>query len=465
MSESSILSLFQSDSLPLSKFKILPNGNLHFLAPIARVTTPNEKGLPYYDSKGSKYYQKVNLDVLTKSIDSFKGISICLNHPNEKVRTSPNKRALTRGLTSTGKTFNSDTHIWMCGTNFDEELIKSILEKRTPQISLAYDIELKPTDQKDVFDQIKRDGDHLAFVPKGRNGDTVALNLDKEDSEDNCLFTYFSEYNTDSTDYLQLLRSELDRLPESIINLEEVYLPELINLDTNLVTKKLEGGTRMKSFSIVDNKGSVITYQADTEEVSDYIQHLRSETEKATVALSNQDSVSKNLESLESKITDLESQITELTTQNEQLKNLSNQDSSEEINKKAGAIALGMFEILPSILQLDSSYEIGSVPKSQTELMRDYLILVNPARKDELSGMNFDSSSPEGIRNTALIEGMYLVTKDLASSRKQKLEQKDSGITEMDALQRLLRGTLVQDSAPKTEDKMKERSKVIDSNF
>lgn len=468
MADSQIISTFQTDSLPLSKVKILPNGNMHFLAPIARVTSSEEKGLPYNDAKGQRYYQTVNIDVLTSSIDSFKGLSICLGHPPEKVRTSLNKRLLTRGLTSTGRTFNTDSHVWMCGTNFDDELIKAITDRTATQISLAYDINLKPTAQKDVFEQISRNGDHLAFVPKGRNGSTVGINLDSEDTDS--IYQYFSEFNTDSSDYLQLIRSELDQLPSEISNLEEVYLPQSVNLDRILVTKNKnnsEQTSNMKTFSIVDNKGSVISYQADTEDVLHYIQHLRTQLEETTVQLSNQDSETQA--QLTQQITDLASQVAELTTENDRLKtSASNQDSVDEINKKASAIALGMFQILPSILQLDANYDIGSTPKSQTELMRDYLILVTPARKAELESMNFDES-PTGIHNKALIGVMYQVAKDLSSKEKQpKQQNQDSASSEMAALQRLLRGSLVQDSATaqqQSESRYQGQVASIDSNF
>lgn len=472
-----VLTTYQYDSVPLGKFKILPNGNMHFVAPIARVTSATEKGLPYIDRQGNRYYQSVTLDVLTNSIDSFKGLSICLNHPIEKVGSSisQTKRLLTRGLTSTGRTFNTDSHIWMCGTNFDDELIKEITTGRTLQLSPAYEVQLRPTYQKEVFEQVQRKGDHLAFVPKGRNGNTVGLNLESADDttskESSSIFTFFGDINFDSSDYLQLLQSEFNQLPSVIQNLEEIYLPQSIDLDRFLVTKNQEDSSNentstkstMKTYSIVDNKGSVITYQSDSDSTSEYIQYLSQQVEDTT---SNVDSATASLAEFQAKITELEAKISDLTAQNETLKtSTTNQDSADQINQKATEIALSMFEILPSILQLDSSYDLGTMPKSKTELMRDYLILVNPAKKDQLSAMNLDSSI-EGIRNSALIEGMYQVTKDLKSTHVAVTSKSEPN--SMEALQQLLRGALITDSVDavnQAKSRQAELIKSIDSNF
>lgn len=165
------------DSFPIKHWELDNVGNLRFVAPIARTGD-----LVYYTKDGREQPEFVPEKTLIESLDSFKTKAITLRHPSEKV-TPQNSMKYQRGLTGyTG--FFDGKFLWLTGTATDQKLIDSIVKKATPEISPGYDALVKQDSASTRLVQAIRRGNHLAAVPRGRNGRGVAFKIDSEQEGD-----------------------------------------------------------------------------------------------------------------------------------------------------------------------------------------------------------------------------------------------------------------------------------------
>lgn len=176
------------DSYPLKHWELDNVGNLRFIAPIAR------KGdLIYLNDKGEEYPEFVPETTLVNSLDSFKTKAVTLLHPPVKV-TPKNSMQYQRGLSGyTG--FYDGSFLWLTGTATDQELIESITSGKTKEISPGYDALVKKDSKKLV--QAARDGNHLAAVPRGRNGRGVRFRVDSESDVYHASYYLKQEFDED----------------------------------------------------------------------------------------------------------------------------------------------------------------------------------------------------------------------------------------------------------------------------
>lgn len=175
---------FHLDTFPFKHWEIDNSGFLRFIAPIAK-----EGDLTYCTDAGTVYQEFVPGSTLTRSANTFKTKPHTLLHPPEKV-TPKNARKYERGLTGNQWIYDG-SFLWLTGTATDYELIESIVNKKTPELSSAYDA-LVRCDHEGVIQPVKgklyqadRLGNHLAAVPKGNAGSTVNYRLDSATGTDN----------------------------------------------------------------------------------------------------------------------------------------------------------------------------------------------------------------------------------------------------------------------------------------
>jgi hypothetical protein len=162
---------YRVDTLPFKHYEVDGDGYLKFIAPIAKVGT-----LRYYSNNDEYYDEIVLAETLIDSLESFKNKPITLLHPEEKV-TPANARKYQRGLTGYSGYFDGK-FLWLTGTATDQELIQQAIAGNCKELSCGYDALIGIVDGKRY--QLKRHGNHLAFVPKGRAGSDVSLRLDND---------------------------------------------------------------------------------------------------------------------------------------------------------------------------------------------------------------------------------------------------------------------------------------------
>lgn len=160
---------YHCDSYPLKHWELDNVGNLRFISPIARTGD-----LIYLNDQGIEYPEFVPETTLVNSLDSFKTKAVTLLHPPEKV-TPANSMKYQRGLSGyTG--FFDGKFLWLTGTATDQQLINAIKTGRAKEISPGYDALIKQDGKRLI--QASREGNHLAAVPRGRNGRDVAFKVD-----------------------------------------------------------------------------------------------------------------------------------------------------------------------------------------------------------------------------------------------------------------------------------------------
>ena len=439
----------QLDFNPISKAIVLPNGFMHWLAPVARVTHPNEKGLKYFDKEGKVYYQKVTKELLERTIDSFKGVPVTDGHPIDFLDTK-NAAQFTKGLTSTGasSSFITDTHVWLCGTNYDESLIQGIVDKKKREISPGYFAKLLSTSDEEVKEQVDRKGNHMAFVTRGRNGSTVALNLDSEADWDYCI-----DNEQFDSDYVALIKRDLEYLPESFLAFdfrESVDLTPFVQKDS------------MKTASIVID-GQAHSFQSeDPSPIVAYFKKLMADIKKDEEA-------DKKMGMKDAEIASANGQIDELKIEIETLKTKQTDSTGMVSKDQATSTAIAMFQVLPKILALNPAYEITADSLDDKELKRQFLILAVKDRADEFKAWNLDESTIEGAKNTGKLEALYEIKSSSVVVKTADAKPYNS-LEELKTL--LTSSTVVSQQKDESADNqaalmkaLKEQVSAVDSNF
>ena len=170
---------YRIDAYPLKHWEIQKStGFARFIAPIARTGD-----LIYLDANGKEYPEFVPHETVIDSMDSFRGLPVTLLHPEEKEVNSLNARKYQRGSTHNSAVFSNDW-LWMTGSVTDQEMIDSIVRGDTAEISPGYKAVIKLDNSRKKVTQAKRIGNHIAGVPKGRNGREIRFRLDAEQVEE-----------------------------------------------------------------------------------------------------------------------------------------------------------------------------------------------------------------------------------------------------------------------------------------
>lgn len=219
------------DSYPLKHWELDNVGNLRFIAPIARTGD-----LIYLNDSGEEYPEYVPESTLVNSLDSFKTKAVTLLHPPVKV-TPKNARNYQRGLSGyTG--FFDGNFLWLTGTATDQELIESITTGKTKEISPGYDALVKKDSNKYI--QAARDGNHLAAVPRGRNGRNVRFRVDSEDNTIISSFYLKQEFDED----------DLGNAPEQLYeHYRDPSKPQIFTIDRKQENVKTNGKTNAKKIT------------------------------------------------------------------------------------------------------------------------------------------------------------------------------------------------------------------------
>lgn len=443
----------QYDISPISNYKILPNGFLRFVAPFFRTTDANEKGIKYFDKDSNPYYQRVSKELLDRTSNTFAGISITSEHPKEFIDSS-NAATVTKGLTGTSQNsiFVTDKFSWITGTVFDEALINDIRNKVRSEISPGYLAALRSTDQQDVKDRIDQKGNHIAFVTSGRMGSTVSLNVDSTEWESTIDLAQFD------SDYVDLIQSDLNTLPDRFLDLSINPDQEFVNLDQ--FTKK--GIVTMKTANIVyDNQ--VFTIQCDQADqvatiFNDGQKLIKNLSEEKNNLVKQNDTLAAESKTEREKFEALQSELDAKKAENQT-------DKKETVKTEATAIALSMFKVLPKLLAVNPEYEINLDALDEIVLKRDFLLTVLPNQKDTFVSMNLDTSTIEGSRNIGKIEALF----DLKSAeleQKQKDQSQNKPYSNLEELKILLTAKNGQEKqTDEKPDLMKDYIAAIDNNF
>lgn len=213
------------DAFPFKHWQLDNLGYLRFVAPIARTGD-----LIYLDKHGQPYPEEVSERTVVESLDSFKTKAVTDTHPSERL-TPSNTKEYARGLSGyTG--FFDGSFLWLTGTVTDKLLIDSIATGEKKQISPGYRAARQVIDNK--IHQIKRDGNHLAVVKYGRNGDQVEFKTDSTDTGKVDSFPY-------DLSYFCLDESEIPAAPEELYSFyrdetKPHYFIASSSNSTNLIT-------------------------------------------------------------------------------------------------------------------------------------------------------------------------------------------------------------------------------------
>jgi hypothetical protein len=438
----------QIDNFPLSKAVVLPNGYVRFVAPIARATPEGSKGFLNISQKDGKlYYQKVSKELLEKTKGSFANLPVTKGHPKHFLNSS-NTAQYVKGFSGSSRdsVIQVDNYQFATGTIFDEDLITAIKNRSFNQISPGYKTNLS-TLQNDECDQLSRIGNHLAFVSHGRNGSTVALQLDESDIPWDSLLS--EQY--DEAAIADIAR-EITGLPESFLDLS--FSTEVINLDSVKIQQKDE--RVMPKLQLVTDQSTIVALESDQcDEIASYIDRLKKKNDDATIAMSTM--VSKD---------QVDAAVAELEKLKAQKPETTEQIDEAAIQSTAQKMALDFVKVVPNILKLNPQHQFDSVP-SLPELHRAFLVLACPARKDEFMSMQLDKS-PEGIRNAARLEGNYEVLSTQGVTTQQTDSAQNSQFSS--ALQSILQHSAVvvspeQNYQQQTDSAQKSFVSEVDARF
>lgn len=168
---------FRVDVADIKNWEIEPDtGYAKFLAPISR-----EGYLTYRDAAGGSRREYVSRKTLRDSVHSFANKPVTLGHPSVPV-TSENAKSLAVGWTGNAAKLDDRGILWLSGTVFDSDAIADIKSGNASQISCGYRVKLDRRGDGS-FEQVEREGNHVAAVPRGRAGNTVAFHVDSEDDQ------------------------------------------------------------------------------------------------------------------------------------------------------------------------------------------------------------------------------------------------------------------------------------------
>jgi len=133
--------------------------------------------LAYRNLDGTERIEVVTPEVLfaKDSIDSFKMKPITYPHPPVKVR-SDNVMQYGRGMLGHYAVIDGD-FLGFVGTVADKQAVDALLSGTATEASCGYDTATRLRgDGK--FEQVRRDGNHVAIVPRGRAGSDVRFHVD-----------------------------------------------------------------------------------------------------------------------------------------------------------------------------------------------------------------------------------------------------------------------------------------------
>lgn len=308
---------FQTDTLPIKEYHVTDQGYLRFIAPIARVG----KLLNFNKVTKKPYYQIVTKEVLINSAETFKFQVITDGHPKDEADNAilvnaENAQQYQKGLTQ-GLIFFDGNFLWGSGVVTDGELVQEILNKRKRQISPGYQVALKQVDTSD-FEQIKRVGNHIAFLPYGRSGSDVGVNIDE-----------FEEYQKDLN--LQIDHAEI---PQVLITGNEPIILTVNNDSSNAEVK-------MKTIKIGD-----VEFQID-EAGFDIVTNL--ETTSSNLQL-QVDTLTTQIQSVNQARTALAAQLAELMANQKPQAQI----DTEELNNQI-AQRLALWSMVEPAIQADKA--------------------------------------------------------------------------------------------------------------
>ncbi|GEM_PF-2286591 len=135
--------------------------------------------LAYRHADGTEQIEVVSPEVLfaKDSIDSFKMKPITYPHPPVKVR-SDNAMQYQRGLLGHYAVIDGD-FLGFVGSVTDKQAVEALLSGTATEASCGYDTVTKLRGDGKL-DQLRRDGNHVAIVPRGRAGADVRFHVDSE---------------------------------------------------------------------------------------------------------------------------------------------------------------------------------------------------------------------------------------------------------------------------------------------
>lgn len=401
--------IFHVDSYPLKHYEIDNCGYLRFVAPIARTGK-----LTYLDADGNPYDETVPAQTLIDSLDSFKTKAIAYPHPPYKL-DAKNTRQYARGLSGyTG--FFDGSFLWLTGTVTDHETIQAIVNKTASEISPGYDALVRKSDSELI--QARRVGNHLAVVPRGRNGRKVSFKIDSEDQPVIQVYTLDNDV-------------ELADLPDTPEILLEAFKPSRQYFTPDSTSKAVTGDSRQdtddkQTNTLGANKTMPVQilidetiYNIDGDDavaLRDAVGKLKGSAKTVQEKL---DTALTETQQLKTDKADLESQIGTIKGEKEALKTKLDEasqtktDSADQFDfGKEITTRLALWnEITPSIQKFDAAFKMDADSDAwkltPTEIKRFYLIKRDQAsgnteRATELTNLDMSLES-----NQRYVEGLY----------------------------------------------------------
>lgn len=374
------MEVFHIDRGEIVKHEFTQEGYLNCVLRIARVGE-----LKYFNADGSERIEVVTPEVLFEkdSIQSFKAKPITLDHPPVRV-DSENARHYQRGLTSPYAIIDGD-FLGIVASITDKETIDEITSGRRKECSCGYDAEIEPIgDGK--YRQVRRRGNHVAIVERGRAGSEVRVMLDSAD-------VWEGEKITDSNE-----NSALDNL--SLDSIKKTYMKTFKLDGIEFSTEDLDLVKHAKS---IDKE--LIDLRKKGEGIPELVSKVDSLTKEADVIKGRADGLETANKALKADLEAAEVKATEAATKLDSVTN-NDADIEAEISKRIAV----WDKVLPYYLNIDAKFKPNYSQKAH-EVMKKYMkdmypdMDVDGMSEDYMKGF-FDSMSvkPAKMQDAAEVE-------------------------------------------------------------
>lgn len=414
--------LFHYDTYPIKHHEITSEGYLRFVAPISKVGH-----LTYYNRDTNEFYSEyVSAQCLLDSAETFKMKPVTVpKHPPEKLN-SRNAMKYAKGSLGHGVYFDN-SFLWMSGTVFDADSIEAISSGDASEISAGYDslVRVTKTDSKTSREQIKRIGNHVAGVPKGRAGNAVSFKLDG-------ITEIFDWRYSDDSDLI------IPEAPEILLEPPDTT-KKIIDLGGNKnkqTENKTETKESIKDSLITENKVMTIVqvlgkiYQIDGADAESLKTALETLNDSLATDKTKYDSLATEKTQLETDKTQLQGRIDALETELKELKDkkteLEGKTNLDSINTEIKERMDCWNSILGELQKRDPSFKIDA-SLTVPQIKQGYLGVKYPNLKTRLDAL--DLTSP---KDQAYVDGMFETA--LESSSKEDSKQQSFTRTVFDSL-------------------------------
>lgn len=365
---------FRSDRAEIKTWEITDEGYLQFLAPIAR-----EGYLLYRDDAGVRR-EFVSAKTLRKTAHTFTKKPITIEHPSVPLNAG-NARQHAVGWTANEAKLDENGVLWLSGTVFDSDAIESIRSGQTQEISCGYGAKI--VDRGDgTFEQVSRQGNHVAAVSKGRAGSEVSFKFDS--GEESLISQGVEDY------------SPLIKLPNPKHRKNMTYTAQLDG-----IAMEFESMDVAKHVKAIDSELQKLRVDADknSDRLTQDSATISDLTTKITGLQSDLDTANQKGVEIQTKLDSLQAEHDDLTARTDSKEDVPPVDVAALISERMRI----WNEALPFLRSDSADYE-PDYSKSPIEVMAEVVAIAHPELANHISTLNLDDASSEG---SGFVKGLY----------------------------------------------------------